>query len=71
MAKIPIPKNPGVFRIWMSPAAGNYIVTNDRGGKNGITIACTSRAQAEELCRRLNAGELDGEITVANRVKRR
>jgi hypothetical protein len=71
MAKITIPKNAGHFRVGQSPTAGNYLVMNDRTGKNNIIFACISRAQADEFCRRLNGGEHDGEINVPNRVKRR
>ena len=70
MARIPIPKNPGTFRIVVA-RAGNYLVTNDRGGKNGINVACASEAQACEICRRLNEGDHDGEIHVPNNVPRR
>ncbi len=70
MAKVTIPKNAGQFQVGQSPLAGNYLITNDRTGKNEVTIPCISRAQAEELCRRLNAGEHNGEVNVPNRVKR-
>ena len=65
MAKIAIPKNPGVFRVIIA-RAGNYLVTNDRGGKNGINIACASQAQADEICRKLNEGDHNGEIHAPN-----
>ena len=71
MAKVPIPKNAGQFRVGRSPIAGNYLVSNDRTGKNEVTIPCISREQAEEFCRRLNTGDHNGEINVPNRVKRR
>ena len=71
MAKITIPKNAGQFRVSRSALAGNHLVLNDRTGKNQIIIPCVSLAQAEELCRRLNAGEHNGEINVPNRVNRR
>lgn len=70
MAKVTIPKHAGQFHVSIA-SARNYLVTNDRTGKNEVTIPCINRAQAEELCRRLNAGEHDGEVNVPNRVKRR
>lgn len=63
MPKKTIPKNPGAFRVSIAKA-GNYIVLNDRTGKNQVIIPCRDREQAEELCRRLNAGEHDGEVFV-------
>ena len=63
MAKITIPKNAGIFRIVIA-RAGNYLVRNDRSGKNHVFIPCQSRGEAEELRDRLNAGDHNGEITV-------
>jgi hypothetical protein len=62
-----LPKNPGRFRV-STAKAGNYIVLNDRTGKNQVIIPCRNREQAEEMCRRLNAGEHNGEIDVPGKV---
>jgi hypothetical protein len=70
MAKKTIPKNAGQFHVGRSALAGNFLVMNDRTGKNQILIPCTSQAQAEEYCRRLNEGDHNGEINVPNRIKR-
>lgn len=67
MAKKMLPKNPGTFRV-STAKAGNYIVLNDRTGKNQVIIPCRDRQQAEDLCRRLNAGEHDGEVFVSGNV---
>jgi hypothetical protein len=67
MAKVTIPKNAGTFRVVIA-RAGNYMVRNDRTGKNHIFFACRDKKQAEELRDKLNAGNHDGEITVPNRI---
>lgn len=67
MAKKTIPENAGQFRV-STAKAGNYIVLNDRTGRNQVIIPCRDREQAEELCRRLNSGEHNGEINVPGRV---
>lgn len=63
MPKITLPANPGRFRI-AKAIAGNYVVVNDKTGKNEVIIACRDRDQAEEICKRLNNGDHDGEIWV-------
>lgn len=42
--------------------AGNYIVINDRTGKNQVIIPCETRGDAEELCDRLNRGDHNGQV---------
>ncbi len=66
MTLITIPENAGRFRV-STAKAGNYIVLNDRTGKNQIIIPCRNREQAEELCRRLNAGEHNGQVHAPGR----
>jgi hypothetical protein len=61
MPRIKIPKNSGHFSIGIA-YAGNYIVTNDKSGGNSIVIPCRDKEQAEELCKKLNAKEHNGEI---------
>ena len=63
MARITLPKNPGLFRV-QTARAGNHVVINDRTGKNQVIIRCHDLEKAEELCRRLNAGEHNGEVIV-------
>lgn len=63
MAIVTLPKPAGKFRV-STASAGNYIVLNDRTGKNAVIIPCQSRHQAEELCNRLNAGDHDGQVLV-------
>ncbi len=66
MPRITLPENPGRFRV-STAKARNWIVLNDRTGKNQVIIPCLDREQAEELCRRLNAGEHDGQVYVPGR----
>jgi hypothetical protein len=61
MARIQIPDNPGQFRV-IDSYAGTPLVINNKTGKKRITIPCKTAKQAEELCRRLNAGEHDGQV---------
>lgn len=68
MATITIPENAGQFRV-QTARAGNLIVTNDRTGKKQVIIPVRSRAQADELCARLNAGEHNGQVSVPNNVR--
>jgi hypothetical protein len=67
MPRKTIPKNPGTFRV-TTAKAGNYLVLNDRTGKHRVRIPCRDRDQAEELCRRLNAGDHNGEVFVPGKV---
>jgi hypothetical protein len=42
---------------------GRYaLVINDKTGKNQVAIPCRFVEVAEELCKRLNEGEHDGEV---------
>lgn len=70
MAKVTIPKNAGMFRVIRAPITSTWTVLNDRTGKNQVLFACSTRSQADECCRRPNAGEHSGEINVPNRTKR-
>jgi len=38
------------------------MVINDKTGKNEVIIPVRDRNQADELCRRLNAGEHNGRV---------
>jgi hypothetical protein len=58
-----IPDNAGTFRV-STARAGNFIVLNDRTGKNQVIMPCRTREQAEEICERLNSGDHNGQINV-------
>jgi len=61
MAIYTIPKHAGKFRIEYG-GRGNYRVINDKTGKNQVIIPVWDRMKAEKLCRRLNAGDHDGQV---------
>ena len=61
MARIQIPKNSGECQVIIA-SAGNYAVFNNKSGKNRIMIPCRDKAQADEIARRINTGDHDGEI---------
>jgi len=63
MPKYTIPENAGRFRV-ETAMAGNYMVINDKTGKNQVIIPCRDRVQADEVCERLNKGDHRGEIWV-------
>lgn len=61
MATYTLPSKPGHFRVIIG-MIGNYIVTNDRTGKNQVLIPCESQREATELCDRLNRGDHNGSV---------
>ena len=61
MARHLIPDHPGQFRVKIA-RAGNYIVLNDKTGKNQVIIPCCNKSHAEKICARLNRGDHKGEI---------
>src|SRR5205807_1535135 len=67
MPRKTMPKNAGQFRV-TTAKAGNFLVLNDRTGKHRVRIPCRDREQAEELCRRLNADEHNGEVFFSGKV---
>jgi hypothetical protein len=58
-----IPQNPGRFRV-QTAMAGNFIVINDKTGKNQVIIPCRNQSHAKELCEKLNSGDHNGQIWV-------
>ncbi len=63
MATYTLPSKPGKFRVHLTPA-GNYIVINDKTGKNQVIIPCRDEAHAREVCDLLNSGDHPGQVTV-------
>ncbi len=61
MARHLIPDNPGQFRIKVA-SAGNYMVINDKTGKNQVIIPCRNKSQAEDIRDKLNKNDHNGEI---------
>ena len=61
MGRLRIPKNAGEFKIGVA-SAGNYIVWNNKSGKNKVLIPCRDKKQAESIWKQLNEKDHDGEI---------
>lgn len=64
MAKYELPKNLGKVRVAMS-FGNRFTVWNGKQGRDEFVILCRDRKQAEEICRKINAKEHDGEIEVS------
>ena len=63
MALYKIPKNIGKVRVAMA-VGGKFAVWNGKHGKLEFHILCSSRKQAEEVARKINRKEHQGEIEV-------
>ncbi len=61
MPRIRIPENLGECEIIVAKA-GNYAVWNRKTGKNQFMVACKSREQAEEVLKRLQNKDHQGEL---------
>jgi len=62
MTRIRIPENAGRdFQIVVA-RAGNYAITNNKTGKNKVFIPCRDKAHAEEILKKLEEGNYEGEI---------
>ncbi len=58
-----IPQNAGKVRVAMT-AGKKFTVWNGKQGQHEFAIICRDRKQAEEICRKINAKEHEGEIVV-------
>ena len=65
MAKFIVPQRPGRCFVGIGPT-GKPTVYNDQGGRNSVIIPCPSRDIAEEICRRINEADHNGQINVPN-----
>ena len=61
MGRHVIPPNLGPVKVHQS-IGGKWTVWDSRTGRSHFILPCRDRAQAEELCRRINEGDHDGEI---------
>ncbi len=61
MPRVTLPKNTGTFRV-ATARAGNFIVINNKTGKNKVIVPCRDMAEANQLCDRLNSGKHPGQI---------
>ncbi|HEX8904176.1 MAG TPA: hypothetical protein VF771_05000 [Longimicrobiaceae bacterium] len=50
------------MKVWRLPGNSGWTVWDGRTGRNSFSLPCRDRAQAEELCRRINEHDHDGEI---------
>jgi hypothetical protein len=63
MPKISVPPNTGKVRVAMG-LGGKFTVWNGKQGKHELVIICRNRKQAEEIARKINSREHDGEVVV-------
>jgi hypothetical protein len=63
MAKVSVPPNTGKVRVAMG-LGGKFTVWNGKQGKHEFVIACRNRKQAEEIARRINTRDHNGEVVV-------
>jgi hypothetical protein len=62
--KIEIPKNLGKVRVAMG-LGGKFTVWNGKQGPGEFVIICRNRKHAEEIARKINNKEHDGEIELS------
>jgi len=63
--KYTIPPNIGKVRVMMA-LGGRYAVWNGKDKKLKFEILCRTRQTAEEVAKKINRGEHNGEIEVLN-----
>ena len=63
--KYSIPPNIGRVRVMMA-SGGKYAVWNGKDKKLKFEILCRTRKTAEEVAKKINAKDHDGEIEVLN-----
>ena len=63
MATYKVPQNTGKVRVAMT-LGNKFTVWNGKQGKHEFVIPCRNRKQAEEIARKINAREHNGEVNV-------
>jgi hypothetical protein len=63
--KYTIPPNIGKVRVMMA-AGGKYAVWNGKDRKQKFEILCRTRQMAEDVAKRINTKDHNGEIEVLN-----
>jgi hypothetical protein len=63
MPKVSVPPNTGKVRVAMG-LGGKFTVWNGKQGKHEFVIVCRNRKQAEEVVRKINSREHNGEVVV-------
>jgi hypothetical protein len=60
---VKVPPNTGKVRVAVT-LGNKFTVWNGKQGKHEFAIPCRNRKQAEEIARKINAKEHNGEIVV-------
>jgi hypothetical protein len=63
MPKVQVPPNTGKVRVAMG-LGGKFTVWNGKQGKHEFVIICRNRKQAEEIARKINSRDHNGEVVV-------
>ena len=63
MPKISVPPNTGKVCVAMG-LGGKFTVWNGKQGKHEFVIVCRNRKQAEEVARKINSRDHNGEVVV-------
>ena len=61
--KVKVPENTGKVRVAIG-LGGKFTVWNGKQGQHEFVIFCRNRKHAEELARKINSKDHDGEIDV-------
>ena len=62
MGRHVLPRYLGPVKVVRLPGNIGYSVWDGRTGRSSFHLFCRDRAQAEEICRRINEHDHDGEI---------
>jgi hypothetical protein len=63
VATYKVPQNTGKVRVAVT-LGNKFTVWNGKQGKHEFAIPCRNRKQAEEIARKINAREHNGEVNV-------
>ena len=64
MPRFTIPGNLGRFHVERHYTGKHFLVMNDKTGKGAVCMPVAGKANADELCRRLNEGDHNGTVSV-------
>ena len=63
MPSYKIPQNAGKVKVAMG-VGGRYTVWNGKQGQHELAIPCRNRKQAEEIAKKINSKQHNGEVIV-------
>ena len=63
MPKLSVPPNTGKVRVAMG-LGGKFTVWNGKQGKHEFVVICRNRKQAEEVAKKINSRDHNGEIVL-------